>query len=220
MLLRTIRRVILIISILSSGATAFANNITVAPHTSAPPSEVAAPIRDLLAPGGAAAKVGGTSVELWWVKSVPVSGDGQGFEHVAEGTVIGAMRLAADFRDVRGRVIKRGVYVLRYGIQPQNGDHLGASPFREFLLPTPAADDKNPAPTGHDGTVELAAKTTGISHPAVFSIDPPIATDAPLTIKQNEAGHTALVVHVPTSRNGQQAGALKFGLILVGLIEV
>ena len=55
-----------------------------------------------------------------------------------------------------GAVIKPGVYTLRYGVQPDNGDHLGVSPHRQFLLISPAADDRNPAPQGHDGTVELS----------------------------------------------------------------
>jgi hypothetical protein len=214
MVARLLRRFILAFMFVAVHAPAFANSVTVTKHTSAPPADIAAPVKELLAPGGATAKVGDNTVEFWWVKTVPVTGDGEGFAHVAEGTLVGALRVAAPFRDIRGRVIKPGVYLLRYALQPQNGDHLGVSPFREFLLPTPAADDSNPAPAGHEGTVELAAMTTGISHPAVFSIDPPVATAAPLSVVQNEAGHTAVVFEVPTSK-----APLKFGLILVGHIE-
>lgn len=215
MVVRVLRRIVVAaFACLLFHAGAFANSVTVAKHTSAPPADIAAPVKELLAADGATAKVGDNTVEFWWVKAVPVTGDGEGFVHVAEGTLVGALRVAAPFRDIRGRVIKPGVYLLRYALQPQNGDHLGVSPFREFLLATPAAEDSNPAPAGHDGTVELAAMTTGISHPAVFSIDPPVATAAPLSVVQNEAGHTAVVFEVPTSK-----APLKFGLILVGHIE-
>jgi hypothetical protein len=124
------------------------------------------------------------------------------------------MKVSAPFRDIRGRTLKAGTYLLRYALQPQNGDHLGVSPHREFLLATPAAEDTTPGVLGHDPAVDLAKKSINISHPAVMSIDPPVATAAPLTVSQNDAGHTSVVFEVPTVQ-----GPLRFGLILVGLIE-
>ena len=61
------------------------------------------------------------------------------------------MRVSGTFKEIRGKVVKPGVYTLRYGQQPQNGDHLGISPFREFLLISPAAIDKDPKVLGFDG---------------------------------------------------------------------
>lgn len=207
------------LAVVAASGPVSAKAVTVAKHAEAPPAEIASPVKALLAPGGATAMVGDVTVELWWVKSVPVTGDGQGFTHVAEGTVVGAMRLSGVFKDIRGRNIKPGVYLLRFALQPQNGDHLGVSPFREFLLATPAAEDTNPQPAGHDNAVELAAKTVGISHPAVLSIHPPLATHPPMTVLQTDMGHTAVIVKVPTSRNGVEAGSVQFGLVLEGLIE-
>jgi len=68
---------------------------------------------------------------------------------VPEGTLVGAVKLGADVRDIRGHLMKAGVYTLRYGIQPKNEDHLGVSPFRSFLLVSPAAVDKDPAARDH-----------------------------------------------------------------------
>jgi hypothetical protein len=48
----------------------------------------------------------------------------------------------------------------------------------------------------------------------VLSLDPPVSSGAPLAVAQTDAGHTAVVFEVPTAD-----GSLKFGLILVGLIE-
>lgn len=166
----------------------------------------------LLAPGGVTATVGDVAVQFWWVKSL--ESKAAAWSGVAEGTLVGAMQLPAVFKDIRGRNIKPGVYLLRFALQPQNGDHLGVSAHREFLLATPAAEDTVPAPLGHDPAVELAAKTINISHPAVFSIDPPAASQAPLTVVETADGHTAVVFEVPTA-----TGPLKFGLILIGHIE-
>jgi hypothetical protein len=189
-----------------------ANGITVTKHTNPVPDEVAAPVKDAIAPGGATATIGETTIDFWWVKALDAKG--ADWSGVPEGTLVGAMKLSTAYRDIRGRTVKPGTYLLRYAAQPQNGDHLGVSPYREFLLVTPAAEDKTPAALGHDPAVELAAKTVNIAHPAILSLDPPVSTEAALSVTQNDAGHSAVVFEVPTP-----GGALKFGLILVGRIE-
>jgi hypothetical protein len=191
---------------------ALANDVLVTKHANAVPTEIAAPVQGVLAPNGATAKLGANTIDFWWVKSLGAKG--KDWSAVPEGTLVGAMKVSAPFRDIRGRTMKPGTYLLRYALQPQNGDHLGVSPHREFLLATPAAEDTSPAALGHEPAVDLAKKSINISHPAVLSLDPPVATGDPLAVTQNDAGHTAVVFEVPTAE-----GSLKFGLILVGLIE-
>ena len=202
----------IVLSALLFAVPVFANGVTVTRHTNAAPDEIAAPVKALLASGGATAKVGENTLDFWWVKSLTAkTSDWSG---VDEGTLVGAMKVSAPFRDIRGRSMKAGTYLLRFALQPQNGDHLGVSPHREFLLATPAAEDKSPDALGHDPAVELAKKSINISHPAVLSLDPPVSTEAPLAVTQTTDGHTAVVFEVPAMQ-----GTLKFGLILVGLIE-
>ena len=84
----------------------------------------------------------GTTLDFWFVTSLPLqAGGAPSWQQTEEGTIVGAVRVSAVYRDIRGRTIKPGTYTLRYGIQPANGDHLGVSPFREFLLLSPAAAD-------------------------------------------------------------------------------
>ena len=191
-----------------------------AAHHEPLPAELAAPIASQLGEGGVRASTDAATLTFWWVKAIPVkSGSASAsWEDVAEGTLVGAVSISAPFRDIRGRVLKPGVYTLRYGIQPANGDHLGVSPFRDFLLLSPASVDTNPAPAGHEGTIDLSKQAIGGSHPAVWSIDPPSATEPPLSVHVTDLGHDALVVEVPVSRGGQ-AGTLRFGIVLVGRIE-
>jgi hypothetical protein len=171
-------------------------------------------------PGGVKASVGANTLTFWWVKDLAASAGATapkpiaGWTDVPEGTLVGAVKIDKDFRDIRGRVIKAGTYTLRYGIQPSNGDHLGTSPFRDFLLLSPVAQDTDPAPHGHDGTVDLSKLTIGGSHPAVLSLDPPLAADPPLAIHTTDLGHKALVMEVPAA-----GGTLRFGLVLIGKIE-
>ena len=189
-------------------------------HTDAIPADFAAPVAAAMAPGGVKASVGANTLTFWFVKEFPASAEASAgkavtsWSDVKEGTLVGTVRIEKDFRDIRGRVIKAGSYSLRYGIQPANGDHLGVSPYREFLLLSPAKLDTDVAAKPHDPLVELSKETIGGSHPAVWSIDPPVAATAPLTVHTTELGHKAIVLELPAA-----GGALRFGLVLIGKIE-
>src|SRR5437764_5148636 len=115
-------------------------DLTGARHTDPIPIETGAPVAATLAPGGVRATVGPATLTFWWVKTLPIKVGGS-WADVPEGALVGAVKIDKDFRDIRGRVIKPGTYTLRYGIQPANGDHLGVSPFRDFLLLSPAGAD-------------------------------------------------------------------------------
>jgi hypothetical protein len=174
-------------------------------HADPVPTEIAAPVAEKLATAGVRATANGTAITFWWVKDLAAAS----WKDVPEGTLIGAVKFDADTRDIRGHLMKAGVYTLRYGIQPATDDHFGVSPFRDFLLVSPAAIDKDPAGPGHDATVDLSKQTLGGKHPAVLSIDPPVAKDAPLTVYTTDLGHKSLIVEV---------GKLKFGIVLIGKI--
>ncbi|HXW06598.1 MAG TPA: hypothetical protein VD833_15280 [Vicinamibacterales bacterium] len=190
-------------------------------HDYAPPDGLAAPVASKLAKGGVRVALGGTALDFWWVDALPAESapDSQPWSGVAEGTLLGALRVDGEFRDIRARILKPGVYTLRYGLQPENGDHLGVSPFREFLVVSPAGLDTDPAPRGHDGSIELSKEAIGGSHPAVLSIDPPVAMQETLQLHTTQLDHQAVVMEIPLQRDGKPAGALRFGVVLVGRIE-
>ncbi len=190
---------------------------------SPPPAGFAAPIAARLGKNGVRVTVakGPVTLDFWWVDSLALKPgtSAPSWDAVEEGTLVGVVTISSDFRDIRGKMLKPGAYTLRYGLQPENGDHLGASPFRNFLLLSPAAGDSNPAPAGHDGTIELSKASIGGSHPGVWSIDPPVAKEPALQLRQTSLKHDAVVMEVSVSRDGKPAGSLRFGLVLVGLIE-
>ena len=179
------------------------------PLTDKPPAELSAGVAARLAPAAKVA-LGEATLDLWLVQKLETTGDGPGWSAVESGTLVGALRVTGTFKEIRGKVVKPGVYTLRYGLQPQNGDHLGASPFREFLLVSPASIDTDPKVLGFDGVVALSKEVIGTAHPASLSLDPPEdAPGAPLSIYKNDSAHDGVVL---------QIGPLKFGVIVSGLI--
>jgi len=217
----TRRALYLIPLIFFVNAAASAQTPAVSPHNDAVPAELADAIKSQLASGGQRVDIGGKLIDFWWVKALPLRAGSTeiGWSSIEEGALVGAVKLAAPYTEMRGRTIKAGVYTLRYGLQPADGNHLGASPNPEFLLLSPAAADTSGGPVGHDGAIKISKLTIGLSHPAVWGLDPPVASDAPLTLKKNDAGMTAVVFQVPVSRGDKEAGSLKFGLVLVGQIQ-
>ena len=184
----------------------------VSPLGDKPPAELAPAIATLLQSSGVKAVVGDATLGIWWVQSIASDG---GWSGVESGTIIGAIRVNGPFKEIRGKVVAPGVYTLRYGQQPQNGDHLGISTYRDFLLLSPASVDKDPKVLGFDGVVALSKQVIGTSHPASLSIDPP--EDAPgavLSTYKSDSGHDGIVFDVPR----KPAGTIKFGLIISGVI--
>jgi hypothetical protein len=203
-----------VIGVLAAAAPAFAQLKATSTNRPAP-DEVAPPLGARLAAASTSVSVGAAELELWFVSALPVDGSGPpAWSRVAEGALVGVMRVTGSFKEIRGKTVKPGVYTLRFGLQPQNGDHLGASPNREYLLLSPASVDADPAPLGFDGTVAISKQTIGTSHPAALSLDPPVTDANPLSPITNDLDHRGLVFEVRTS-----AGPLRFGLILVGIIE-
>lgn len=200
------------------GPDAWAQSIVVAPHTETLPAELAPPLAAAVAGGGARAQVGDATLTFWWVRSLALVAGASGrpqWSQVPEGSLVGVVQIASTFRDIRGRTVKPGVYTLRYGIQPADGDHLGVSTYRDFLLLSPASVDRDAAPSGHDGTIAMSKQTIGGSHPGPWMLDPPVTDEAVHATGTNDMGFTYVVFEVATS-----AGApLRFGLVLVGKVE-
>ncbi len=213
-------RVIAIVGCVLAGAVLRASapqSITVTTAAVSIPPELAPPVTAALSTDVVTVTTGTTKLEFWWAKSLPLREGATGapsWADVPDGSLVGALRLGANWSDIRGYTVRPGVYTLRFALQPQNGDHMGISPNREFLLPAPAADDLTLDPVGYDGAVALARKTSRRAHPAAISIDPPTSPGRPLSAATNDVGHHVVIVSVPTS-----AGSLTFGLVVDGTID-
>jgi hypothetical protein len=186
------------------------------------PDGIAPPVKEQLQNEAMVVTRGTARIEFWWVRGLASklpSASVPAWSEVPDGALLGVMRTMEPLPDIRGVPIAPGVYTLRFALQPQNGDHLGASPYREFIVVGPAAADADPNPVGYEAAVKLGTKTQGRSHPATLSIDPPSSTEAAGSVITTEDGHSAIAIAVPFTSGGTQAGSLTFGLILVGRID-
>jgi hypothetical protein len=215
-MLMAVLRTLLALVVLSSIARA--QSLAPSAQAAPPPADLSAGIKAELQKSGFKVAAGQATLEFWWANALQMTAAGEGWDNVESGTLVGAVRVTGAFKEIRGKPVNAGVYTLRYGQQPQNGDHLGISTFREFLLLSPAAVDQDPKTTGFDGVVALSKQTIGTAHPAALSLDPPVATEAVLSAYSNEQGHKGVVFEMPVSASGKPAGTIRFGVILIGLI--
>ena len=141
----------------------------------APPSELDPAIVATLQKQGVKVLNGDKLVcEIWFRNSLPTGGKG-GEDNVTmtavpHGSLLGAIRFPANGADRRGQTLKAGVYTMRFSMFPQNGDHQGVAPQRDFMLLSHAAEDKDVNATPNfEALVKMSQKASGTPHPAVFS---------------------------------------------------
>jgi hypothetical protein len=167
---------------------------------------------------------GGLLAELWLRKDVPSKAtaaqvkNGLTYRELDETTLLGAVRVIQLMTDYRKHKVKPGVYTLRLGFQPMDGDHMGTAPYTEFGLLTPAAIDTKPDPMEPKALHELSSKAASGSHPAVFLLLPNSKPkDEPLLVgKPNN--NWVLNWKEEVMADGQKA-ALGFALTLIGHAE-
>jgi hypothetical protein len=212
---------LLVVCLVVPSSRANAQDLVATKEAVALPTELAESIRALLQPDTTVVMRGDNRLEFWWVKGVPLDSAPEGrpsWSNVPDGALVGAVKVTEAMTDTRGQPIKPGVYTLRFALQPQDGDHMGVSPHREFLLVAPAADDQMAEPAGFKGAVGLAKKTLGKSHPAALSLSP-TTEEPPGAILTTDDGHKGVAFTVPVTLHGKAAGALSFAVTLVGHYE-
>ena len=205
--------------LVASGAAAQAYRLEKA--AAPPPAALSASVRDTLAPE-VLRVMGprGPLCEVWLRKTLPAAAapttePDVKMVRLAEGTLVGAMRLPGDTRDFRQQIIHGGVYTLRYLWQPVTADHLGLAEQRDFLLVAPAAIDTNPAGVTHDETINLSLKVTNTKHPSVWSLFQLAASAGALpAVVRNEHNNTWMLGFPATLSSG--GAPLRMGLVVVG----
>lgn len=142
-----------------------------------PDSTVPEAVRNALDTKGYRVKLddGTTACEIWLRKSVPGAAKKNSSDalywQLAESTLVGLISFPQATTDYRGEAVKAGAYTLRYELMPNDGNHLGVAPNRDFLLLVPAASDADPGATfKFEELVSLSRKATGTRHPGPLSL--------------------------------------------------
>lgn len=181
-----------------------------------PPSEVAPAILAALNKSGTkiVAANGSPLVEIWLDSAAPSGPTSTEpsvtLPNIPAGALLGVLRFPATGSDRRGQTVAAGVYTLRYGNYPANGNHQGAAPQRDFMLLAPAAADKSAeAIADFDALVSLSRKASGTSHPAVLSFWKADKDDKPGFDKQGESDCVLTT----------KLGNVSVSIILVGKVE-
>lgn len=132
-----------------------------------------------------------TVCEIWPAKAWPTTPDFKPTSAVLYpfqvGQLMGVVRFKRKSHDFKDQEIESGVYTLRYGNQPVDGNHVGTSDTRDFLLLVPADADLSPEPMAEKDLFKLSAKAAGTKHPAMFSlVKPQPSGDAPAVRHDDE----------------------------------
>jgi hypothetical protein len=161
-----------------------------------------------------------SAFELWVRKSIPAQTkkdvEGVTYPQLAESALVAVIRFTQAAADFRGHRIPAGSYTLRYAIMPNDGNHLGAAPNRDFLLVIPAASDTDPgAAFKAEELVTMSARTTGMKHPSPLSL---VQTDSRLstpTVSKDDQDHW--IFSATTKLNSGEE--LPFALVVKGTAE-
>ncbi len=134
---------------------------------------------------------GSVLCEIWLRKNVPEQAkkdtSGALYSRLAESTLVGVISFPQATTDYRGQAIKAGNYTLRYELMPNDGNHLGVAPNRDFVLLVPAASDADPDATfKFDELLNLSRKATGTRHPGPLSLVQAEGGAAPAVSKDDE----------------------------------
>lgn len=183
-----------IAAILILGATTHAaEDYKVEQLADGPPADVlSAEVMAKLAPTGH--KVlddrGRTVCEIWLAKDLDLVPDFEPTLSVIyplkSGSLAGALHFPRKGSDFRGQEIPQGVYTLRYGNQPEDGNHIGTFDTRDFLLMLPAAADRDPKTFDGEDFFATSSEAAESTHPAII----------PLLEPEEEDGEAPAMFHI------------------------
>jgi hypothetical protein len=160
-------------------------------------------------------------VEIWFRSEVPLKSKpgplDKALDAVQQTTLLGAISLGNGQRDYKDNEIAAGVYTVRFGLQPQDGDHLGTAQYPYFAVLIPAKNDMQlDGITSPKAMTTASGKDTASGHPIVLSLRPASSNSADLP-KLNEPAtdHKSVRVQVST-RAGEEKAGIVFELVYKG----
>jgi hypothetical protein len=193
-----------------------------------PTDQVSKEIAEKLSPSGIRVTRGSNQsyCDIWFTKDSPAKKD---FKPTLQeqfpfetGQFMGVIRYHEPGEDFRGQTIAPGYYVLRFALQPVDGNHVGTSETRDFYLVTKADSDKSPEPMGEEELITASIEALETTHPGMLALKR-VSTDSgrklPTTIHEEGADLWMLVCEFATA-SGDEARKLQLGIVVAGHAEV
>lgn len=205
--------------IVFSSTVAHAAEYRVETSDESPPEELAAPVAQQLGPQSVRVVSGKsrTLCQLWLCKQWPAKADFKPSSTVLYpfdvGELIGVVKFRRKATDFRGQEIAAGVYTMRYGLQPVDGNHVGTSDTRDFLLLEKVDEDKQPQEVPQEQLFKRSAEAAGTSHPAIFSLLPAGKTAQPPSIEHDQQRDLWVVSWAGRTADGK---SLPLALVVAG----
>ena len=218
-----LKNVLIVAAILALGMpVAAAQEYSVEKIESAPEADgVSDEIAKLMADHGFRVKKGSsrTVCEIWLCKALAIDSE---FQEAADrlypfklGQLVGLLHLSRRGSEFRDQTVSSGWYTLRFGLQPVDGNHVGTSPTRDFLLLVEAERDEFPENWGADELNEASAEAAGSSHPAMLCLQRP-TKGSELAIRHNEANDWWVVHLTGKGVANQKSQDIPIDLVVVG----
>jgi hypothetical protein len=130
------------------------------------------------------------------------------------GELVGAINFKRDAQDFRGQEIPKGTYTVRFALQPEDGNHVGTSDTRDFVVLLKPSDDANPAVMAKEELFKKSAASIESTHPCMLSLL--AAGDAKPAAPTVEHDKGRELWSVLFAANTQGNGTLPIKLVVVG----
>lgn len=186
---------------------------TLAVTEKAPPSEVSEEIRGRLAPKShVISGEDGVIFEFWFVSAIPLDDKPDSPLEALDNTdgagLLGLVAVrcgkCSDFHD---DPFDPGVYTMRLGFQPQNGDHMGTAPFDTFAILVPHDRDGEVFLEGrpdHRNLIEVSLAGTVTEHPPILGLQAAAKAEGDFPrLGEGESGWKLLCVKLPFAVGGE-----------------
>ena len=187
----------------------------------APPAALSAETRATLQNSAVQLLEGDKPVfEFWLRKEIPLAAvpgsPVKALDAIKQATLLGAVQISSDQRDYRDDEWPAGACTIRFGLQPEDGNHL-VRKFSYFAVLIPAKTD--PKPDGifdYKGMTKASSKETSTDHPRILSLRP-VSVDAGTVPQLTEPApaHKSVRVQVP-AKAGASSGTIAFDLVYEG----
>ncbi len=160
-----------------------------------------------------------TICEIWLCKDLQVTAN---FEPAngrlypfQPGQLIGIVHYSRKSTEFRNQTLASGWYTLRFELQPIDGNHVGTSPTRDFLLLVAAEHDEADKDWDLEELQSLSSEAAGSSHPAMICLQEPVQDAKPL-VRHNADADWWILHLMLTAKSGGESIDLPLDLVVDG----